>query len=95
MTSSEDRVLKIARELAKAYPITLSTARELAQTALELNALNTLQRVRELHAPVEIEPSDTICRECSYQLPNGKYFGKLVEYPCPTIQALNEKGTSK
>ena len=44
--------------------------------------------VRELHYPVEIEPSDTICGECSYQLPNGRYLGKVVEYPCPTIRAL-------
>ena len=43
---------------------------------------------REMHYPVEIEPSDTICGECSYQLPNGRYLGKVVEYPCPTIRAL-------
>ena len=47
-----------------------------------------LDAVRELHYPVEIEPSDTICGECSYQLPSGSYFGKVVEYPCPTISAL-------
>ena len=47
-----------------------------------------LDAVRELHYPVEIEPSDTICGECSYQLPNGRYLGKVVEYPCPTISAL-------
>ena len=62
---------------------------ELARQAAQFDALDALQRVRRLHVPVEIEPSDTICRECSYQLPNGKYFGKLVEYPCPTIQALD------
>ncbi len=47
-----------------------------------------LDAVRELHYPVEIEPSDTICGECSYQLPNGRYLGKVVEYPSPTIRAL-------
>ena len=47
-----------------------------------------IDAVRELHYPVEIEPSDTICGECSYQLPNGRYLGKVVEYPCPTIRAL-------
>ena len=40
MTTPDDRVLKIARELAKAYPITLSTGREESHpmdlTALEL-----------------------------------------------------------
>ena len=47
-----------------------------------------LDAARELHYPVEIEPSDTICGECSYQLPNGSYLGKIVEWPCPTIRAL-------
>ena len=53
-----------------------------------------LDAVRSLHYPVEIEPSDTICGECSYQLPNGRYLGKVVEYPCPTIHAL-EVGDSR
>ena len=47
-----------------------------------------IDAAREMHYPVEIEPSDTICGECSYQLPNGRYLGKVVEYPCPTIRAL-------
>lgn len=47
-----------------------------------------IQRVRDLHVAVEIEPSDTICKECSFRLPNGRYFGKIVECPCPTIKAL-------
>lgn len=50
-----------------------------------------LARVRELHQPVEIEPSGTICGHCSYLLPNGRYFGKVEEWPCPTITALNEE----
>lgn len=50
----------------------------------------TIQRVRDAHVAVEIEPSDTICKECSFRLPTGRYFGKIVEYPCPTIQALEE-----
>lgn len=49
-----------------------------------------VHRVREVHVAVEIEPSDTICKECSFQLPTGRYFGKIVEYPCPTIQALED-----
>lgn len=48
----------------------------------------SIEAVRKLHAPVEIEPSDTICGECSWQLPNGRYFGKVVEFPCPTLDAL-------
>ena len=47
-----------------------------------------IDAAREMHYPVEIEPSDTICGGCSYQLPNGRYLGKVVEYPCPTIRAL-------
>ena len=46
------------------------------------------EEVRELHYPVEVEPSDTICGECSYPLPDGQYLVKVVEYPCPTIRAL-------
>lgn len=44
--------------------------------------------VLDLHKPVEVEPSDTICRECSFQLPNGRYFGRLEEWPCPTVRAV-------
>lgn len=49
--------------------------------------------VRALHYPVEIEPSDTACAECSSRLPNSTYFEKVVEYPCPTIDALDEEPT--
>ena len=47
------------------------------------------EQVRALHHPVEIEPSETICGECSYRMPNGRYLQPVVEYPCPTISALN------
>ena len=47
-----------------------------------------VDRVRELHRAVDVEPSETICHECSMQLPNGTYFGKLADYPCDTIRAL-------
>lgn len=47
------------------------------------------ERVRALHRPVDIEPSDTICGECSYGLRNGRYLPPVVEYPCPTIAALD------
>src|SRR5699024_11307185 len=36
----------------------------------------TVDRVRALHRPVEIEPSETICGHCSSRLPNGRCFGK-------------------
>lgn len=51
--------------------------------------LAAVERVRELHKPVDVEPSDTICGECSFRLPNGRYFGRLEEYPCATIRALD------
>lgn len=44
--------------------------------------------VLDMHEPVDIEPSSTICRACSWQLPNGHFFGKVEEYPCPTIEAI-------
>lgn len=47
-----------------------------------------IEAVLGLHHAVEIEPSDTICGECSFRLPNGRYFGKLVEWPCPTVELL-------
>ena len=47
-----------------------------------------LDKVRTLHYPVEIEPSDTICHECSHQLPSGEYYLKVVEYPCSTLLAI-------
>lgn len=49
-----------------------------------------LRGVLEMHQPVEIEPSDTICGECSYRLPNGRYFGKVEYWPCPTVRAITE-----
>lgn len=55
----------------------------------------TLEAVLELHKPVDVEPCDTICGECSYRLPNGRYM-PTVEHPCPTVTAINEAlgGTS-
>ena len=53
------------------------------------------QSIRELHRPIEIEPSDTICGECSFRLPNGTYFGKVVDWPCPTLALLEGGGEDK
>src|SRR5699024_4569584 len=53
----------------------------------------TVDRVRALHRPVDIEPSETICGHCSYRLPNGRYFGKVAEWPCPTIAAIEGTGS--
>lgn len=51
-------------------------------------AVAALKAVLELHRPVDVEPSDTICGECSFRLPNGRYFGKVVEWPCPTATII-------
>ena len=47
------------------------------------------QPIRELHKPVPMVPGldDTpVCDGCENP-------GRFVPYPCPTIQALDEKGT--
>lgn len=47
--------------------------------------------VRELHRPVDVEPSDTICAACSTLRGSGeslRYF-PTKEWPCATIQALD------
>lgn len=49
-----------------------------------------IERLDKLHHPIEIEPPETICAECSFQLSNGDFFGKIVEYPCPTKLVLEE-----
>lgn len=57
----------------------------------DLIALTAATRaVLEPHKPVDIEPSDTICHECSFQLPNGRYIVKIADWPCPTVQAITE-----
>ncbi len=48
----------------------------------------TEQRVRALHRAVDIEPSETICHECSIELPDGSYV-EIEDHPCPTIVALD------
>lgn len=50
--------------------------------------VEALRRVLDRHRPVEVEPSDTICGNCSFQLPNGRYFGKVEEWPCDTVRAV-------
>lgn len=50
-------------------------------------ALAALQAVHDLHKPVEVEPSATICTACSNRLPNGRFM-PIVEYPCPPIEAI-------
>lgn len=54
-------------------------------------ALARIERVREVHRAVEVEPSATICGGCSTRRGQGdtfRYF-PYVEWPCPTIRALD------
>ena len=46
--------------------------------------------VEALHHPVEVEPSNTICRACSTARGSGETlrFFPFVEWPCPTIAAI-------
>lgn len=52
-------------------------------------ALNALQSVLDLHKPVDVEPSETICAVCSTRLPNGRFM-PTVEHPCPTVLAITD-----
>lgn len=62
---------------------------DLAALVAEVKRLRTfVDGARLLHRPVEIEPSSTICGECSHRMPNGRYM-PVVEYPCPTRAALD------
>lgn len=59
-----------------------------ASRTLVPSLITAVEAVLEVHRPVEVEPSATLCDECSFQLPNGRYFGKVVEWPCPTVAAI-------
>ena len=51
-----------------------------------------VEAVRELHQPVEVEPSETICAGCSTLRGQGetaRYF-PFTEYPCPTVTRIQE-----
>ena len=52
-------------------------------------ALDALQAVLDLHKPVDVEPSETICAACSNRLPNGRFM-PIIEYPCPTVRAITD-----
>lgn len=69
---------------------TLRASQLLALVERVREAEARIEKVREMHRPIDIEPSDTICGECSLQLPNGHFFGKVVEWPCETVKALTE-----
>ena len=78
---------RLGRSIARETDLDLLAIRQLLAEVRRLRAME--QRVRALHRPVDIEPSDTICGECSYRMPNGRYLQPVVEYPCPTISALD------
>ena len=52
--------------------------------------------VRALHRPVDVEPSETICAECSPLHGEGvkAFYLPTVEWPCSTIAILNGEPTT-
>ena len=76
---------RLGRSMARETDLDLLAIRALLAEVRRLQAAD--ERVRALHRPVDVEPSDTICGECSYRMPNGRYL-PVVEHPCPTIDAL-------
>lgn len=62
--------------------------------ASALGSEQAVARVREVHRPVDVEPSETICHACSTLRGNGdslRYF-PYKEWPCDTIRALDGDG---
>ena len=57
------------------------------------NLFDANQRIRELHPPLERLTSTgtgTYCRSCSHLVTvNCPEYVHLIEYPCPTIKALD------
>ena len=77
---------RLGRSIARETDLDLLAIRRLLAEVRRLQSAD--EQVRALHHPVEIEPSETICGECSYRMPNGRYL-PVVEHPCPTIDALD------
>ena len=76
----------IERRFAEGRVVNIAAQHQLLAEVRRLQSAD--EQVRALHHPVEIEPSETICGECSYRMPNGRYL-PVVEHPCPTIDALD------
>lgn len=58
----------------------------------DINMAAALVAVLKTHRPVDIEPSETICHECSTLRGSGKnarYF-PFKDYPCPTVTKIQE-----
>jgi hypothetical protein len=66
-----------------------------SQTDLFVEAVESIKRVRELHPPLERLTSTgtgIYCRSCSHLATvNCPEYVHLIEYPCPTIKALDGK----
>ena len=78
-----DLIFRDRRELVKMA--------EWARDHLAAQETDGERAVRELHRPVDVEPSDTICAACSTLRGSGeslRYF-PTEEWPCATIQALD------
>lgn len=44
--------------------------------------------IERTHRRVDTESGDMICGYCSWQLPNGRFFGKVVKWPCETAALI-------
>ena len=86
--SISDRLDEIEDDIHNAFRLPKTPAVALVAEEWAPDMLAALRAVLDLHRAVEVEPSDTICAECSWQLPNGRYFGKVEEWPCPTVLAV-------
>lgn len=68
-------------DIWKAKAIEIEADRDSAAAAIE--------RVRELHQPMQRGPF-TICAHCSGWDGEWRCLGLLTNYPCPTLTALDE-----
>lgn len=59
--------------------------------------VSAIEAVLDLHRPVEVEPSMTICDECSNAIGVGDRlrYMPVEEWPCPTVRALTSKLTGE
>ena len=78
-------------ELTEAWKAVLSLEGHVATIAPDrLDKMErALRGVLEVHRPIEVEPSDTLCAACSNQLPNGRFL-PVIEWPCPTVTTIKE-----
>ena len=76
----------IGLQMSAHYAVDTMLREDLPATAAALTA------VLDLHRPVDVEPSETICHGCSTLRGSGenaRYF-PFEDYPCPTVTRIQE-----